>query len=724
MSESSFSTISGTSIGSSLMDILYCDEIKPGDTPSYNLAKTIYLYHPFGAKLAEGPCKLAQSQKRIINIPGTPEESLIEAFEREWKTLKCDFHILNADTIKSIYGASVLIYGSKNVPLNEPIQPDQLANLELYFSVLDPLNVSGSLVSNQSPNSPDFQKHGDIVSNGTQYHRSRCCVMFNELPIYIAYNQSTYGYIGRSVYQRCLYQLKSFVQSMITDNHVQEKAGLLVVKSKKPGSIIDNVMSGIANIKRSMLKGAKTGNVLEIGENDSIETLNMQNTNVAMETSRNNIIQNIALASGRPARLLTEESFTRGFGEGVEDAKAIAAYIEAYRINELEPLYEFLTPIVQYRAWNREFYETIQKQYPDFYGDLPYETAIAQWRNAFKAEWPNLIKEPDSEAVKVQETKFKAINDAVTTLKDDMDPDNKARLFQWMADCFNEQKMLFQSPLDLDFEAMVQYQEQQKEEEKAQQAEQLAAMQDGGGETAFGDDAGEHWVTMHGSHVLIDDEGNVIDGAGGKLSGKKFENIKSKSPDISNKQANKQTPEASFQHHESSKGIFTDKHLPEHYKNSISAYIGEHYRAINRTLRQDNHQAFASQADTIAEHIMHLENAFNHVPPTTKDAIVYRKTGKTAIDAMLKAVGSGQLKKGSILADDGIMSTSHDAGVFPGAVGFEIKIPKGAKAIDLSETINREEQEVILPPGTKLKVVEAKKDNKGYNMYIKCEVIL
>ena len=108
MSESSFSTISGTSIGSSLMDILYCDEIKPGDTPSYNLAKTIYLYHPFGAKLAEGPCKLAQSQKRIINIPGTPEESLIEAFEREWKTLKCDFHILNADTIKSIYGASVL----------------------------------------------------------------------------------------------------------------------------------------------------------------------------------------------------------------------------------------------------------------------------------------------------------------------------------------------------------------------------------------------------------------------------------------------------------------------------------------------------------------------------------------------------------------------------------------------------------------------------------------
>ena len=472
MSESSFSTISGTSIGSSLMDILYCDEIKPGDTPSYNLAKTIYLYHPFGAKLAEGPCKLAQSQKRIINIPGTPEESLVKAFEREWKTLKCDFHILNADTIKSIYGASVLVYGAEGIELNQPIEPDQLANLEIYFNVFDPLNVSGSLVSNQNPNAVDFQKHGDIVSNGKHYHRSRCCVMFNELPIYIAYNQSTYGYIGRSVYQRCLYQLKSFVQSMITDNHVQEKAGLLVVKSKKPGSIIDNVMSGIANIKRSMLKGAKTGNVLEIGENDSVETLNMQNTNVAMETSRNNIIQNIALASGRPARLLTEESFTHGFGEGVEDAKAIAAYIEAYRINELEPLYEFLTPIVQYRAWNRQFYETIQKQYPDFYGELPYETAIAQWRNAFKAEWPNLIKEPDSEAVKTEETKSRAIISLLQSMVPSLDPENKAKLICWAADNFNDQSRMIKEPLEIDFDSLVAYQVEIKEKSKEEQPQE------------------------------------------------------------------------------------------------------------------------------------------------------------------------------------------------------------------------------------------------------------
>lgn len=488
MTASSFTTISGTSIGGGLMDILYSDDIKPGDSPSYNVCKTIYLYHPYGAKLAEGPCRLAQSQDREISIPNSPETALKEAFELEWKSLRCDFHILQADTIKSIYGASVLAYGAENYPLNNPIPPEELADVELYFSVFDPLNVSGSLVSNQNPNAPDFQKNGDIVSNGKMYHRSRVCVMYNELPIYIAYNNSTFGYMGRSVYQRCLYQLKSFIQSMITDNHVQEKAGLLIIKSKKPGSIIDNVMAGIANIKRTMLKGAKTGNVLEIGQDDEVETLNMQNTDVAMTTSRKNIIENIALAAGRPSRLLTEEAYTEGFGEGSEDAKAIAAYIEAYRKNELDPLYEFLTPIVQYRAWNRDFYATIQRQYPE-YAVIPYETAIVQWRNSFKAKWPNLLREPESEAVKVEETKFKAINDCVTALKDDIDPENKARLFQWYADNLNEQKMLFQSPLDLDFEAMADYQEQQKEDEKEQQRQQLEMAQDNGSEIDGNPDA-------------------------------------------------------------------------------------------------------------------------------------------------------------------------------------------------------------------------------------------
>ena len=458
MSQSSYLTLSGIGIGNSLMEILMSDDICPGDTPSYQTCKTIFLYHPIGAKLAEEPCKLAQSQQREINVPNSPEDRLKEAFAKEWDELRCDELILRTETLKSVYGAAVLMYGAEDFPVDKPIPPKKLAGLDLYFNVLDPLNTAGSLVTNQNPNAPDFQKHGDIICNGKTYHRSRAVVVYNEQPIYISYTPSAFGYVGRSVYQRALYQLKGYIQSMITNNHVQEKAGLLIVKSKKPGSIVDNVMQGLASLKRNMLKGAKTGNVLEIGIDDSIETLNMQNVDIAMKQSRDNIIADIALAAGRPARLLTEESYTEGFGEGTEDAKAIARFIDGYR-KGMKPLYDLLDPIVMYRAWNEEFYTTIQREFPD-YALIPYETAFIQWRNSFKAEWPNLLKEPDSEAIKVEETKFKAINDFITGIKDDLDPENKAAIFQWAADLFNNLKMLFPVPLDLDFQGMEEYQEQ------------------------------------------------------------------------------------------------------------------------------------------------------------------------------------------------------------------------------------------------------------------------
>ena len=477
MSQSSYVTISGAGIGNSLMDIMMAEDICPGDIPSYNTCKQIYLYHPVGAKLAEEPCRLALSQEREISVPNSPEDRLKEAFTKEWDELKLDELILRTETIKSIYGAAALMYGAEDFPIDKPIPPKKLASLELYFNVLDPLNTAGSLVTNQNPNAPDFQRHGDIMCNGKTYHRSRACVVYNEQPIYISYTPSAFGYVGRSVYQRALYQLKGYIQSMITNNHVQEKAGLLIIKSKKPGSFVDQAMQAMASVKRTMLKGAKTGNVLEIGIDDSIETLNMQNVDIAMKQSRDNIIADIALAAGRPARLLTEESYTEGFGEGTEDAKSIARFIDGYR-KGLKPLYDLLDPIVMYRAWNEEFYATLQREFPN-YATIPYETAFIQWRNSFKAEWPNLLKEPDSEAIKVEESKFKAVNDFVTGIKDDLDPENKARLFQWVSDLFNELKMLFPVPLDLDFEAMAQYQEEQKIKEEEQQSQQMQAMQDG-----------------------------------------------------------------------------------------------------------------------------------------------------------------------------------------------------------------------------------------------------
>lgn len=50
-----------------------------------------------------------------------------------------------------------------------------------------------------------------------------------------------------------------------------------------------------------------------------------------------------------PAIILNSETFARGFGEGTEDARSVAVYIDNIR-EWLEPLYDYFIRICQYRA--------------------------------------------------------------------------------------------------------------------------------------------------------------------------------------------------------------------------------------------------------------------------------------------------------------------------------------------------------------------------------------
>jgi hypothetical protein len=463
--------VTGSNLGSNLSNLLMAGYIEPGTEPSYQLCKTIYLEHPLGAKMVEVPLSLAQSQKRDITITKGPEEVVKKAFEEEWKRLACDKHIFNVMRLSRIYGISAVIYGAIGVPTDRPIKPFDLPNLNIYFNVLDPLNTAGSLVLNQQPNSPDFLKHTSIAVSGQPYHRSRACVVLNEEPIYIAYTPSAFGFVGRSVYQRALFPLKSFVQSMITDDLVTRKAGLLVAMIKQVGSYTDRIIQGLVGLKRNILKQAVTGNVISIGDEDKIESIDMHNTDTAMTTARTNILHNIAAAAGMPAILLNDETFAEGFGEGTEDAKAVARYIEGIR-TQMAPLYEFFEEITMYRAWSPAFYKTVQAQFPE-YQDIPYLTAFYDWKNSFAAVWPNLLIEPESEQIKTDEAKIKSLISIVQILLPIMDPENKGNLVQWLQDNMNDNKVLFGTALNLDIQALIEYEPPQPE---------MGAGQEGGAE--------------------------------------------------------------------------------------------------------------------------------------------------------------------------------------------------------------------------------------------------
>jgi len=455
----------GSTIGTHLTELLMSEDIAPGSSASYELCKQIYLYHPLGAKIVEYPVNMAMSKPREISVKSTAAEMIIEQFMQTWDKLKCDSHIKNLARTSAIYGISTIVYIVTGVATETAVPLEALAENDLYFNVFDPLNTSGSLVLNQLPLSSDFQKPQIVAVNGQKFHPSRSCVLLNEDPIYISFTESAYGFVGRSAYQRALFPLKTYIQTMITDDLVTKKAGVLVAKIKAPGSFIDNIMMSAMSFKRNLLNQAEVGNTVNIDIDEAIESLDLQNIDKAMITARKNALENIALAIQAPAKILNSETFAEGFGEGTEDAKNVARYI-LNKQKDLQPVFDWFDNIVMYKAWTPDFFEAVKNEYPDEYKDVDFKEAFIGWKNSFKAQWPNFLIESDADKIKTEEVKLKAIIALVDTLGAQIDPTNKADLIQWGIDNFNEQQLLFKNPLNIDIEVLRDYLEKHADQEQ------------------------------------------------------------------------------------------------------------------------------------------------------------------------------------------------------------------------------------------------------------------
>lgn len=439
-------------IGSELTQILLCDEIEPGSKPGYQTCKTIYTQHVLGSKLVDTPISMAQSEPREITIQNAPDE-VLHAFLKEWEALSVDDHIANVMRISRIYGIATIVLGCESVKSNEAIDMTKIWDLPIFFNELDPLNTAGSLVLSQVSTAADFNKPRHVWTGGQTFHRSRYQVVMHEAPVFLDYTDSAFGFVGRSVYQRALYPLKSFIRAMIANDAVLTKLALLVAKQKQAGSIGDKLMDGIAALKRIFLKFAKSGEVLSIGVDEDITTLNMQNVDGAGTFARTNVIKDIATAADMPAKLLDNETLVAGFGEGTEDAKQIVRYLNGIR-RKMQPVYAWFDNIVRYRAWNPRFYRWIQSKYPDQYGHVSYEDAFYEWRQNFSAQWPSLLMEPRSETVKIESAKFEVIIATLQTLITQMDSKNRMELIRWASDNLSENKMLFEHELSFDYDSL------------------------------------------------------------------------------------------------------------------------------------------------------------------------------------------------------------------------------------------------------------------------------
>jgi hypothetical protein len=450
--------VNAPTTGNVLGKIIASEDIQPGDESSYEMCKLIYLYHPLGARVAENPITLAQSQPREIKVRSCQTDDVADQFISEWEGLNADKIIHAAKTLSRVYGVSTLALLAQGVPPNRPIDYKTIKDLKIGFNVLDPLNTSGSLSMDQDPNSIRFQKPLDEVVrvSGTEYHPSRTVVTLNEQPIYIAWTTSAFGYVGRSSYQRALYPLKSYIDTLKMDAMIARKAGVIIAKLKIIGPIVNNAMAVMAGMKRMLLREASTDNVISISVDESIESLNLQNLEGPAEMARNHIMENIASSADMPSKLLNSLPFAGGFAEGKEDAKAIAKYVDGVR-KDMNPLYEFMDRVCMYRAWTPEFFETQRKKYPEAYKNQTYIKAFYDWKNSFVATWPSLLVEPESEKIKISDTKLKAIIAILQVLLPVIDPANRMELIKWGVDAITEDTKMFSNGIKLDWKTLEDY---------------------------------------------------------------------------------------------------------------------------------------------------------------------------------------------------------------------------------------------------------------------------
>ena len=176
----------------------------------------------------------------------------------------------------------------------------------------------------------------------------------------------------------------------------------------------------------------------------------------------------------------------------------------------------------------------------------------------------------------------------------------------------------------------------------------------------------DKWITINGSHVKIDENGDVVAGAEGKIN--------------SNKNEKKSAGEK----------------LSANEKSAISSYSGDNFLKINSDLRKGKDED---------PDVARIDSAIGK--GSLEGGTLYR--GMSREDAK-KLFPGGDIKKGMVVSDPAFLSTSKEkkiAGMFSiGGVMLQIEANKGDKGLDVTGlSSNKHEDETLLPRNAKMEVI-------------------
>ena len=364
---------------------------------SYDECKNIYRTATLGKRIVEGLPNFAMSAEREIDIHKAPPEA-IEKFKETADEMKQDEAIKRTIYNSRIYGTGALyvaMYDEEKEEDDFTTKPtfENAHKYKMKFTVMDPLNISGSRVD-LDPLSFHFLQVIDIQVNSKQIPKKRIAVSHALEPLYLDSRTSLIPFSPPSVFYNMVELLKQYDDAIKSIGDLLYKAGAIIYKYPAKGKF-NGVLVDAIEMSKQILEQKRSGEVISISADSSIEDFPIANLSGLIE-SINKLEDDITKAlNDTPASILFDKSLSNGFSEGDKDKETEISIIESFRENKLTPLYNLTDYYVMLKAWDSAFIDDMRYKYSE-YQDKTDSEIFRSWAENFKFQYGNLFPEPES----------------------------------------------------------------------------------------------------------------------------------------------------------------------------------------------------------------------------------------------------------------------------------------------------------------------------------------
>ena len=480
---------------------------------SYDECKDIYRTATLGKRIVEGLVNFAMSAEREIDIHKAPPEA-VEKFKDTAELMKQEEAVKRTIYNSRIYGTGALfvaMYDEEKGKDDFTTKPtfEDAYKYKMKFTVLDPLNISGSRVDTD-PLSFHFLEVIDVKVSSKSIPKKRVCVSHALEPLYLDNRTSLIPFSPPSVFYNMVKLLEQYDDAIKAIGDLLYKAGAIIYKYPAKGKFNGVSVDAIEMSKR-ILKQKRSGEVISISSDSTIEDFPISNLNGLID-SINKLEDDITKAlNDTPASILFDKSLSNGFSEGNKDKETEISIIESFRENKLTPLYNLTDYYIMLKAWDSAFIDDMRYKYSE-YQDKTDSEIFRSWADNFTFKYGNLFPEPESIT---QDNNAKKL-------------DNLLKAQQLGANTADIQEELNESEI---FKNEMELDSQPQGMDGMEGAEDDEAMFDySNADNEIKADAkpippNTEWKTLdNGEHILVNENGTIIAGAGGNLKGKYYKN--------------------------------------------------------------------------------------------------------------------------------------------------------------------------------------------------------